>query len=271
MYKFRLDNRGYTADKSRHCINPSLSSLKGFGKNIAEELYSIKDCKCTTFTDLLLYIKSNTSIGKSIIESLIKIDYFSEFGNSNKLSHILKTFDKAYDNTKKCFKKQISKSRVVDYGITDELVAKFSHKETDKTYLMVDMLGMLREFETVEFKPFPTIQQASYQQAILKRVSIIDRTKKSVCVVGEVDTKYAPKINGYSLKNGGYYDFKIPQKIFDRKPLVEGDVIIIDEYDFKNKTRKDDSGKMVSVSDEKTLWVTSYRIIFESELRKKIS
>jgi hypothetical protein len=40
-YKFGLDNRQFTLDKENHCINPSLSSIKGIGLKIAEKLFEL--------------------------------------------------------------------------------------------------------------------------------------------------------------------------------------------------------------------------------------
>ena len=266
-YRFRLDNRQFTIDKTRHCINPSLSSINGFGGKIAEELYEIRNCPCKTFVDLLIYMKENTGIGDSVITNLIKIDYFSEFGNSNLLLHIMKTFKMVYDSANKRFKKQISKASLLKYGLTDGLVKPFAHKETEKTYLMVDMYGMLCEMETTKMKPLPDYRRASYQQVFLKNTKIIDRNASNVCVVADVDDKYTPKVNGYSLKNGGYHVFKIPKRTFANKPLMEGDVIQIRDSGFQPKC-KYENGKRIPIPDEKELWVTTYEVIFKSELKK---
>ena len=266
-YKFRLDNRQYTIDKSRHCINPSLSSINGFGSKIAEELYNIKDCPCKTFVDLLLYMKENTGIGESVITNLIKIDYFSEFGNSNLLLHIMKTFSMVYDKTNKRFKKQISKSALAKYGLTDGIVNAFSHKQTDKTYLMVDMYSMLCEMEKTKFDPLPSYKRASYQQIFLKGTKIRDLKASGVCIVSDVDDKYTPKLTGYSLKNGTYHSFKIPKTTFANNVLVEGDVISIIDSSFQTKYKYVD-GKRERIPDEKEFWVTKYDLVFKSELRK---
>lgn len=264
-YKFRLDNRHFTIDKSRHCINPSLSSINGFGSKIAEELYAIKDCPCKTFTDLLVYMKEHTGIGDATIINLIKIDYFSEFGNSNLLLHLMKTFKMVYDSTNKRFKKQISKASLLKYGLTDGIVKPFAHKETDKTYLMVDMYGMLREMETTKMRPLPDYKRASYQQVFLKSTKIIDSSASNVCIVADVDDRYTPRINGYSLKNGTYHEFKIPKKTFDNVSLEEGDVIKIIDSGFQPKY-KFVNGKREPVPNEKEFWVTKYDLVFKSEL-----
>lgn len=260
-YKFGLDNRQFTIDKARHCINPSLSSIKGIGGSVAEELYTIKDCGCKNFVDLLLYMRQNTKISRSVICSLIKIDYFSDFGNINELTHILNTFDCVYDKTNERFKKQISKKSVGDYGLTDEIVSAFSHKQTEKTYLMVDMYGMLLEMLNVGFVDYKPYIKASFQQKILKRATITDPNASGVCIIGNVNEKSkTPAFEGYSLKNGTYNSFKVPKKVVDKKPLEEGDVIMIKGFKWDFKKMMDENGKWIN-SQEKELWITEFAIL----------
>jgi DNA polymerase-3 subunit alpha len=135
--EIRIDNRAFSIDKDLKCIHPSIVSIKSFSQSVANELYTLKDCNVNSFVDLLLLFKEKTSIGFSRIEDLIKIDYFSEFGNTNKVLKVFKLFLNVYDKSKKSFKKQLSKDKVLEYGLTDEILKVFSHKETDKTYMMV--------------------------------------------------------------------------------------------------------------------------------------
>ena len=260
-YKFGLDNRQFTIDKSRHCINPSLSAIKGIGSTVAEELYSIRDCGCKNFVDLLLYIRRNTGISQAVLSSLIKIDYFSDFGNSRELLHIMKTFYRAYDKAKDCFKKQISKSSIESYGVTEQMVTAFSHKQTDKTYMMVDMYGMLLEFLNVGFADFKPYVKASYQQKTLTRITITDPEAKGYCIVTMVNTKSrTPYVEGYSLKNGTYTRFKILSECYQKHPVEEGDVIIITRYSWGFKKTLNEFGKWVN-STEKELIVSGYNFI----------
>ena len=170
-----------------------------------------------------------------------------------------------YDSTNKRFKKRISKDSLLKYGLTDGIVKPFAHKETDKTYLMVDMYGMLREMETTKMRPLPDYKRASYQQVFLKSTKIIDSSASNVCIVADVDDRYTPRINGYSLKNGTYHEFKIPKKTFDNVRLEEGDVIKIIDSGFQPKYKLV-NGKREPVPNEKEFWVTKYDLVFKSEL-----
>ena len=264
---FRKTRADYFFDRKERSIYKGLESLKFLNASVGEELYSIKDKIFVSFTDLLLYIRSETGINSRQLTTLIKIDFFEEFGNINKLLHIYKAFDRAYDKTKKCFRKQIKKSKLEDYGITSDLVSAFSKKETELTYMMVDMLGLLKAYEDVFFGDIPSYETASYQQAILGKASITDSKCTGLCVVGDVNDKYTPRISGYSLKRGGYHEFKVAKPTFARVPLVEGDVIRVIDYAYRQKYKWED-GERHEVQGAKDLWIIQYEIIFKSELRK---
>lgn len=265
--KFRMSRADYYFNRRENAIYKGVESLKFLNAAVGEELYAVRDKKFNSFTDLLLYIRTETSINSRQLTTLIKINFFEEFGNVNKLLHVYQAFDRAYDKTKKCFRKQIKKSKLGDYGITSDLVSAFSKKETELTYLLVDMYGLLKAFEEVRFGELPPMEIASYQQVILGNVDITDQNSSGLCVVGEVNDKYTPRINGYALKRGGYYEFKIPKTTYAKNPLVEGDVINIVDCSWRKRYRWE-NGQKFEVDGEKDLWVTFYKTVFDSELRK---
>lgn len=258
-YKFRKDNRMFSIDKEMRCINPSIVSIKKFSQSVADELYSLKDCKCDNFVDLLLMFKENSSVGLSRIENLIVIDYFSEFGNIAKLLRILKIFTKVYDVSKKTFKKQITKTKVEEYGITEELVKAFSHKETDKTYMMIDMYGMLKELDTINFQDVSVFEKMKYQHEVLGTIDIIDKRYKGVACITSVDTKYTPRLECYALANGNTIEVKIDKKSFRKVPLEEGDVILIKNIITKERQVMGVDGSYHSIAGTKVWWITDYR------------
>lgn len=259
VYKFRKDNRLFSIDKEMNCINPSIVSIKNFSQSIADELYSLKDCNCDNFVDLLLMFKEKTSVGVSRLEDLIKINYFSEFGNIKKLLRILKVFVKVYDTTKKTFKKQISKDKVDSYAVTEELVKAFSHKQTDKTYMMVDMYGMLKELNSIDFSDVSVLEKITFQHEVLNTIDIIDRKQKGVAYVLSVDTKYAPKLECYALANGNNIEVKIDRRTFSKNPLKEKDIILIKNIIPKERQIMGEDGEYTPIKGTKVWWVTDYR------------
>lgn len=267
-YKFRKDNRMFSIDKEVSCINPSIVSIKNFSQSVADELYSLKDCNCDNFVDLLLMFRQHSSIGMSRLEDLITIDYFSEFGNINKLLKLLNIFSKLYDGSKKTFKKQISKAKVNEYGVTEEIVKMFSHKEAEKTYMMVDMYGILKEIEKSDFKDISVFEKMKYQQKVLKTIDIIDPKYKGVACVTSVDTKYAPKLECYALANGNTIEVKIDRRTFKKTPLEEGDVILIKNTTAKEKQTMGEDGEYHPIVGSKVWWITDYRKVSAFDVLK---
>lgn len=267
-YKFRRDNRSFSIDKRRHVINPCLSSLKNFSQSIADQLYELRDLKCEHFTDLLLHMRQNTGIGMARIEDLIQIGYFSEFGNVNTLLHVYQSFDCLFDKAKKILKKRVAKNKVESYGLTEELVRAFCGKETDATFLMVDVYSILCELETVEFAELPSYELASYEQAIAGKTERVDTLHRGVVIITDINDKHTPFLKCHRLGSGKTQEFKIAKPIFANNPLVEGDAITILDYTTKNKNKRI-NGEWRKDPKEKELWVSKYRILKKSKQRKK--
>ena len=255
----------YFCDKKENCIYKGVGSIKYLNNSVADQLYELSKKRYDSFIDLLIELKNDSVLDSRQLTTLIKIDYFQKFGNIKKLLFVYKVFDNLYNSTAKIFKKQISKSKVADYGLTDEIVRLFSHKETEKTYMMIDMYGLLKAVEEENFGDIPTEEKASYQQSILKKVYFIDKNKKGIAVISDVNAKYSPSIKAYALANGGTVDFRIPKEEFNRNKLEEGDVIRILNYKYRPKQRRVAENKYEEVPGEKVLWVMSYYKVFDHE------
>lgn len=266
---FRKAKGAYFCDKQDNCIYKGVGSIKFLNNKVADRLFELKDMHFESFVDFLIFLKNEKIMDSRQLTTLIEIEYFREFGNITKLKFVHKLFEEFYDNSKSRFKKQMSKSKVATIGITDELVRAFSHKETEKTYMMVDFYGMIKEVETIQFTDVSIREKASYQQVILKKIYIRDKSLKGEAVVVSTNTKYSPAITCYALANGNTLEFKVASKTFRQFPLVEGDVIQIRDYAYKNKQRKKPEGGFEVVPGEKVLWVGSYKMIHESKLREK--
>lgn len=104
-YRFRQDNRTITIDKEHNAINNALSSIKGYSNQVADALYECSKC-CDTFIEVLEYL-DDRSIKSAKLIPLIKIGYFSEYGNENTL---LK-FIEYWDILKQGFAKQVAKDK----------------------------------------------------------------------------------------------------------------------------------------------------------------
>lgn len=142
-YKFRNDNRTFSSDKNNKCIIPSLVSIKGLSQVCADDLYNIKNEKFDSFIDLLYRLKT-TSVKSNQLDILIKLDYFSEFGDINKLLNIVKVFDELND------KSSLKKDKLKEFNLTEELVRKHSASETETRTEEIDCLKYLTDHNISE-------------------------------------------------------------------------------------------------------------------------
>lgn len=87
--RFGLSKSDYFFTKDKNIIAKGLSSVKYMSKAIANELYELsKNNTYSTFTDLLADIYGKTSVNSRQLDILIKIDFFSDFGNQRELMKI---------------------------------------------------------------------------------------------------------------------------------------------------------------------------------------
>lgn len=266
--KFRHSSSSHSYDKNTNTIYKGLSAVKYLSARVGDELYEIRDRKYDNFTALLIDLADNFSINARQIEILIKTDFFSEFGNINKLLHIFNFFQSVYDNG---FKKQISKAKVKEIGLTDEIVKRFCHKEAPKTYMQMDFYGMLCEIEkSVDYADIGVLEKVKYQVTYLGSTMIIDvRFSNFACVTNVVE-KRTPIVSLYSVKKGKTHEVKIPRKVFDRSKLEIGDVIFIQSIKPKKKQKYNPAtGKWQSVPNTKEWWVESYRMAVGSDDMKE--
>lgn len=267
--QFGLDNRNFTLDKKNHCINPSLTAIKDMGKNVAEELYELSNKKnYTSFFDLLIDIK-DTSIDKKMLDILIKIDYFKNFGNSQKLLDFVDYFNLFF--TKKAPKKATVEKNIKNRNII-EVIEKNSIP-TEATYTKFNDMTCLKDIWNV----IPN-KAIAVQQTIVNKKEILgyidyknpDLDKRYV-LVSEINTKYSPVMNTYCLNNGKTCKCKISKRIWSKQPLEENQVIYIHSMERKFGQKKvgettDKKGNIKPVfeqTDEVVWWITNYSCIVD--------
>lgn len=254
-YKFRRDNREFSVDKENGCINPSLLSIKNFSTKIAELLYSLKDSQYETFTDLLEVLR-NEGLAESRIQELIKMNYFSEFGNIKYLEKLTEVFGWFFKNKK--YLTQFKKDTAYELGIDFDIFRRNCGSETAKTFMKIDPKGIIseimKEYENLETTEMEVIR---YRHDVLGYLDIIDKKYAGYCFVTDLNSEYSPKLKLYALANGNEIPVKIDKKTFKNQPLKRGDIIKVLKQDKKPKTRKVD-GKWVKL-EEKEWWITEYQ------------
>ena len=149
MPKWGLSKSECFFDREKNIIAKGLTSIKYMSSGIAEELYELAhNHTYTRFVDILADLDAKTSINTRQLDILIKLDFFSEYGNQRELIRIVEMF---YEMFKKGQAKKISKDKV-DGTPLEPIVSKYAVGVTKsggvaKSYTLLDVKSILCEVE----------------------------------------------------------------------------------------------------------------------------
>ena len=253
-YKFGADNRRFVADKANHCIYPSLLSIKGLSQGCANDLYELSQKKkFDNFYDLLKAMKAIKTLNSGKIETLIKMNYFKDFGSIEKIEEFMKAID-ALDG-KSQFKKD---GLPEDYA---DVIKKYT-EETDKLYRKFDYDTALREiWHAIPDRETSIVKLIKYQNELFGYISYQNPSLKNTGLVVAVDVKYSPKVTVYMFDSGESVTYKLQKVLYQKNPFDENTIIKFYAED-RPKSKKVD-GKWVKL-EETEPWITNY--IVKSDL-----
>ena len=258
--KFRYSKATYHPDKESNSIYKGLASIKYMNEKVADELYNLKDCVFDDFIDVLETIHKCTSINSRQLDILIKLDFFSEFGKSQKLLDITAAYDEIYG------KKQFKKDKL-PLGLSKEIVSIYAAKETVKMFMQVETRLLLKKI--IQAIPNKSISMESIFANHLEFVgycSYIDESyDERVCVISDLKTnKWGTTFATlYKLKDGKSMTLKVDKNYFANKPLKKFDVIRVAFISENFKRRKID-GKWI-LTDDKEHVLERYSMVLEEE------
>ena len=244
--KFGYSKGDYFFVKEENVIAKGLSSVKYMSANIADELYSLsKKNTYKYFVDMLYDINTQTAVNSRQIDILIKLDYFSAFGNQRELLRICDIFEQF----KKGSAKQIKKDSVKDSPI-DSIVKKYSNDKTksgaeSKSYTMLDTASIMRECEEMikaanmsdlsdllKVRNFADIMgytgyvsgnENDRRKLYIKEVYPLRRKKDGV--------QFGYSIITQSIGSGVESRFTVFNRIFNNDPVKKDDIILCTGYE----------------------------------------
>lgn len=243
-YKFGKDNRTVTVDKENKIIYPNLSSVKGFGEGVVEILYEFGQKKYGSFVDVLNSLISN-SVNKTIINKLIRINYFSEYGDVNTLLSIASFYDLIYGI------KQISKEKAEKNNISFDVLRKYGH-ETEKQFNKIDSVGLLNDLiSNIPYKELSIKERLDNQHDVLGIINIVEpNANKRTYYVSELEVlKSVTNIKLYEIYSGKTRDVKMWTSQYNKEPFDETDLLYIISREKKNK--KEPTGEINPVTGKK--------------------
>lgn len=247
MPKWGFSKGDYFFDKEKRIIAKGLTSVKYIGAKVAESLYNVsKETACPSFVEVLNNIFSKTKIDARQLEILIKIDFFSDFGNQRELLRLFDIYEEIYDrgNVKK-----ISKSKV-DGTPLERIVSKYSVGVTKsggvaKSYTVLDIQSIMHETELAikesgmsdlddktKIKNFEDIM--GYAGYVSGRPE--DRRKLYILDIYPLLRKKDSKQFGYSIitksiGSGKESRFTVFNRTYNLEPISKGDIIFCKTYE----------------------------------------
>lgn len=229
-FRFRQDNRTVSVNDETKTITLCLYSIKGISKNAADILFQYKDKEYCSFIELLKDIPLN----KTTFTTLIKLNYFSEFGGSFKLLQIYQMFQDLYSKEEGEYvsRKSIKKS---DPIFPVELLNKYCDKETPSMYRFSDLTPLFTEYtKSLQDIDIPAAEKIETQ---IEHLGYIYPTgKEQDRRIGYVQAIYPSKrksdgaVWAYNLQivflgRGKTSNLTVYKKTFDADKIKKGNII----------------------------------------------
>ena len=211
--KFRKSIDKYIYDSDANQIHKGIGSIKYISSDCSDQLYAMRFMDFPTFTDLLVYLRENTSVDARQIKVLTTIGFFSEFGKNKKL---LAVVDKFFDRYKKTYVAKTKEARIAELksfeaSLPDEYLPLTEQLKSD-----IEYLGYLSTIRT--------------------------DLPKNYCFVLEVNDKYYPKLLIYCLVTGKTINCKVDKTFYRKNKIKYGDVIYCYKFSKRPDWRKIDGG-----------------------------
>jgi DNA polymerase-3 subunit alpha len=239
--KWGVSRSNYFFDTERNAIAKGIESIKYLNSTIADELYEIAHSKkYDYFVDVLTDVINKSSIDTRQLDVLIKIDFFSEFGNQREL---LRITDLCFNMFKRGIAKQISKDKVAGTPLQD-IVARYSIGFTkngaeSKNYTLLDVKAIMHEAEeAIKETHMPDINDTEKVKNFKEAMGYIgyvsgddsDRRKLYILDIFPVMRKRDGKQFGYSILtrsigSGKESRFTVFNKVYDKLPIKKDDII----------------------------------------------
>lgn len=250
--KFEVSDAFYAYDKETKTIAKGISSIKGYGEAVCHKFHEIGKKRHEYFVDALeeLY---QSSIKASNIAPLIKVDYFSGYGNSVELSKILELFD-MFRPTKVGGKKQVDRKTVNGTALLDMVLRhgtdKTSKGDDAKKLTIIDIQGFMRDMEShmlsLGIKDVDIRVKMQNQHDILGYIDLTtnkkeDRRKLLLTDVVPLKSKKTDDVWGYavfsqSIGTGKTSRLTLRASTYKQRPIKKGDII------FAQNVKLEDSG-----------------------------
>lgn len=244
--KFGISRSNYFFDKERNIIAKGLESVKYMGKTTGAELAALAQAKTYQyFSDLLYDIATQTTVDARQLDILIKIDFFSDFGNQRELFAICDIFDLFKGGTAKKIKKDRVDGTQIEESVRRHSTCVTKTGAEAKSYTLTDPAAIIRECEeqikNSHFEDLSALMKARNFQDIMGYAGYIsgkeeDRNKLLVNAVYPLCRKKDGKLFGYSvitqsIGSGKESRMTVFKKKFENEPIQKGDAVVCKKWE----------------------------------------
>ena len=267
--KFGDDNRDFVIDRENNCISQTMSSIKNMQKIAPDILYNIGLHKDELQNLFFIFNElGKTKLNKKSIDILIKLNYFSDYGDINYVLYQLDVYratKEIIDKFKEC--KQLKKLDCEKYGINIEIIREFAGKETEKLFKEIDSNKLynyiLDNYQNIIdlvskqyiYKPTEKIEEIAYEIGLSGYTNEIDESlADNLYIVSNIETnKYGTNfVTIYQVNSGKTFNYKINRKVFQERPCSSGDIlkcVIRNQF----KRIKDENDEWIESQEEETI------------------
>ena len=247
MPKWGVSKSNYFFDADKHIIAKGLESVKYISASIADELYDIANSDTfDSFTNVLLDLDEKSAIDSRQTDTLIKIDFFSEFGNQRELFRITELFSGLFKHGQaKKLSKEVIDGTELEPIVTKYAVGTLKSGGVAKSYTLLDVNSIMQETErAVKRAKMPDLNDITKVRNFVDVMGYVgyvsgreeDRPKLYVLDIYPLKRKRDKAQFGYSvitksIGSGIESRFTVFNRVFSKEPIKKDDIILCKGYD----------------------------------------
>ena len=260
--KFRYSSEKYGYDINTNTIYKSLASIKNISNKCGEYLYSIKDNKYKNFFEFISLLPKDC-INSKQLDILVKLNFFSEFGDINQLLSMIDIFNN-YGSCKQIKKNTLSKEIL-------EAIEPLCAKNTEKTLKEFDNDKIMNViYSLTPIPPSTSLDSICYELELLgyTDITIPDSPYYAVESV-DINQYGTPFINLYQISNGISFQYKCDKKFFNSYKCEQGDIldVVIRQKPKKKLVGQDENGKNIWENGELEDVIKVYDVIKRNKIQ----
>lgn len=146
-FKYGQDNRDIVGTPESNSISSALSTIKGFGSSVADNIYEVSSKFQSKYLSDVLIELDSVGVKESKTKLLAKIGYFSDFGNDAEVLRIMDVLSLfKYGEAKKIAKSKIDGTWIEDI-VSENAVGVTKSGEAAKSYTIKDMMKIIHSAE----------------------------------------------------------------------------------------------------------------------------